>query len=100
MLATAIVGLFAVHAAIAQSYPSRPTKIIVSSAAEGPLDIVARAVAEKLTGSLKQAVVVAERDGAGGNIAALFVSGAPPDGSTLLFTLTPHSRSIRIFTTI
>lgn len=72
---------------MAQSYPSRPIKIIVSSAAGGPLDIVARAVAEKLTGSLKQAVVVEERDGAGGNIAADFVSGAPPDGYTLLFTL-------------
>lgn len=72
---------------MAQSYPSRPIKIIVSSAAGGPLDIVARAVAEKLTGSLKQAVVVEERDGAGGNIAPDFVSGAPPDGYTLLFTL-------------
>jgi tripartite-type tricarboxylate transporter receptor subunit TctC len=82
--------------AIAQSYPSHPIKIIVSSAAGGPLDIVARTVAEKLTGSLKQAVVVEERTGAGGNIAADYVSTAPPDGYTLLFilsttvTVNPH----------
>lgn len=87
VLTAAVVGLFAAHAAIAQNYPNRPIKIVVSSAAGGPLDIVARAVAEKLTGSLKQAVVVEERAGAGGNIAADFVSNASPDGYTLLFTL-------------
>ena len=87
ILTAAIIWLFAAHGAIAQSYPNHPIKIAVSSAAGGPLDIVARAVAEKLTGSLKQAVVVEERAGAGGNIAADFVSNASPDGYTLLFTL-------------
>lgn len=86
-LIPAIIGLFAVHAAIAAGYPNHPIRIEVSSAAGGPLDIVARAVADKLTGSLKQAVVVEDRTGAGGNIAADFVSDAPPDGYTLLFTL-------------
>lgn len=87
VLSAALIALFTAHAAIAQTYPNRPIRIIVSSAAGGPLDIVARAVAEKLTGSLKQAVVVEERAGAGGNIAADFVSNASPDGYTLLFTL-------------
>src|SRR5690349_4602018 len=73
--------------ASAQSYPAYPVKIIVSSAAGGPLDIVGRAVAEKLSVSLKQPVVVEARSGAGGNIAADFVSKAPPDGYTLLFVL-------------
>jgi tripartite-type tricarboxylate transporter receptor subunit TctC len=73
--------------AVAQSYPTRPIRIAVSSAAGGPLDIVGRAVAEKLTASLHQPVVVEERSGAGGNIAADFVSNAAPDGYTLLFTL-------------
>ena len=59
----------------------------MSSAAGGPLDIVGRAVAEKLTASLKQPVVVEARSGAGGNIAADFVSKSPPDGYTLLFVL-------------
>jgi tripartite-type tricarboxylate transporter receptor subunit TctC len=73
--------------ALAQSYPTRPVKIIVSSAAGGPLDIVARAVAEKLTASLRQPVVVEARSGAGGNIAADLVSKSPSDGYTLLFVL-------------
>jgi tripartite-type tricarboxylate transporter receptor subunit TctC len=73
--------------AIAQSYPTHPIKIIVSSAAGGPLDVVARAVAEKLSAALKQPVVVEARAGAGGNIAADTVSKSEPDGYTLLFTL-------------
>src|SRR5262245_7629515 len=71
----------------AQSYPTHPVRIIVSSAAGGPLDLVARAVAEKLADGLKQPVVVDSRSGAGGNIAADFVSKSEPDGYTLLFTL-------------
>ena len=64
-----------------------PDQIIVSSAAGGPLDIVGRAVADKLAASLKQPVVVETRTGAGGNIAADFVSRSPSDGYTLLFVL-------------
>ena len=85
-----LLGLVAAALAFgagAQDYPARPVKIIVSSAAGGPLDIVARAVAEKLTTSLKQPVVVEARSGAGGNIAADLVSKAEPDGYTLLFVL-------------
>ncbi len=85
-----MAGAFALatsNMAVAQSYPTRPVKIIVSSAAGGPLDIVARAVAEKLTASLKQPVVVEARSGAGGNIAADLVSKVEPDGYTLLFVL-------------
>src|SRR5207344_1598917 len=71
----------------AQIYPEHPIRIIVSSAAGGPLDIVGRAVADKLAASLRQPVVVETRTGAGGNIAADFVSRSPPDGYTLLFVL-------------
>ena len=89
-LATLLTGFFvlaAAQAAMAQNYPTHPNRIIVSSAAGGPLDVVGRAVAEKLSSALKQPVVVEARSGAGGNIAADFVSKSAPDGYTLLFTL-------------
>jgi tripartite-type tricarboxylate transporter receptor subunit TctC len=89
-LVTLIAGcstLFSPNTAKTQGYPAHPVRIIVSSAAGGPLDVVARAFAEKLADSLKQPVVVESRSGAGGNIAADFVSKSEPDGYTLLFTL-------------
>jgi tripartite-type tricarboxylate transporter receptor subunit TctC len=83
----ASLALVSAQTAAAQTYPTHPIRIIVSSAAGGPLDIVGRAVAEKLAAALKQPVVVEARSGAGGNIAADFVSKSAPDGYTLLFTL-------------
>jgi tripartite-type tricarboxylate transporter receptor subunit TctC len=87
LLAASACMLAAPHRVAAQSYPEHPIKMIVSSAAGGPLDVVGRAVAEKLALSLKQPVVVETRTGAGGNIAAEFVSRSAPDGYTLLFVL-------------
>jgi tripartite-type tricarboxylate transporter receptor subunit TctC len=96
-LAFAIAStLHATDAAMAQAYPSKAIRMIVSSAAGGPLDTVGRVVGEKLSARLKQPVVVEPRAGAGGNIAADFVSKATPDGYTVLLllsttlTVNPH----------
>ena len=68
----------------AQAYPSRPVKLVVGAAAGGTLDIVGRLSGQLLSERLGQQVIVENRAGAGGNIAAEAVVRAMPDGYTLL----------------
>ncbi len=74
-------------------FPSRPLKIVVTFAAGGGPDIMARIVAQKLTANIKQAVVVENRAGATGIIGATVVAHAPADGYTILLG-TPAPLSI------
>jgi tripartite-type tricarboxylate transporter receptor subunit TctC len=71
----------------AQSYPQRPVKIIAAGIPGTPFDRIARALADKLSPILKQTVIVENRPGAAGNVAAEFVAKAPADGHTLIAAL-------------
>ncbi|HLT27565.1 MAG TPA: tripartite tricarboxylate transporter substrate binding protein [Zeimonas sp.] len=78
-------GLWAApFAASAQSWPERPIRFVVPYPPGGPLDLVARALAEKLDGQLGQRVVVENKPGAGGNIGADLVAKSAPDGYTIV----------------
>jgi len=76
------IAPLATHAA--DAYPSRPIRVMVGYAAGGVNDLVARAIAPRLSTRLGQQVVVENRPGAGGNIATELVARAAPDGYTLL----------------
>jgi tripartite-type tricarboxylate transporter receptor subunit TctC len=72
-------------AAVAQeSYPVKPVRLVIPFGAGGITDVVGRLVGQRLGEELKQAVVVDNKPGAGGSIAAQFVAQAAPDGYTLL----------------
>jgi len=68
----------------AQTYPTRPVRIIIGYTAGGPADIVARLIGQWLSKRLGQQVIIENRPGAGGNIGTEAVVRAPPDGYTLL----------------
>ena len=84
-LAGLLCGVFiALSPAHAQTYPSRPVKVIVGYAAGGAVDIVARVVGQQIAIGLGQPVIVDNRPGAATNIAVKALIESPPDGYTLL----------------
>ena len=84
-LAIAACALAAPFAAQAQAYPNKPVRMILAFPPGGPTDIVARVIAQKLTEQLGQQVVVDNKPGAGGNIAAEQVAKSPTDGYTIFY---------------
>jgi len=85
-MAAAVTG--GARPASAQAYPTQTITFQVAFAAGGIADVVARLAAQKLTERLGYTVVVENRGGAGGNLAAKSVSGAAPDGYSILVTTT------------
>jgi tripartite-type tricarboxylate transporter receptor subunit TctC len=84
-LTLACIGLFAAPAH-AQAYPSRPVTIVVTLAAGGAADVIARAVAQRLTEEWGQPVVVENKGGANNQVGTTAVARSAPDGYTLLLT--------------
>ena len=70
-------------AALAQSFPSRPIRMVVPTTAGGVPDVLARAVGQRMSETLAQPVVIENRAGAGGILAAESVLKSPADGHTL-----------------
>jgi tripartite-type tricarboxylate transporter receptor subunit TctC len=85
-LLTGALLAIGVTTAVHADYPSKPVKIVVSSAPGSSPDLTARVVAQQLSAQWKQPVVVEDVPGAGGNLAAEKVAKSPPDGYTVLFS--------------
>jgi tripartite-type tricarboxylate transporter receptor subunit TctC len=85
-LVAAALVLTAAPNARAQDYPNRPIRLVVAFTAGGTTDFVARLLAERLRTPLGQNVIIENKPGANGAIAAEYVAKAEPDGYTLFFT--------------
>jgi tripartite-type tricarboxylate transporter receptor subunit TctC len=79
-----LLGFFSVQISYAQNYPNRPIKMVVPFPAGGTTDVVARLIAQRMSDSMGQPIIVDNRGGAGGAIGADLVAKSAPDGYTIL----------------
>jgi len=91
-------ALLSIHPAFAQSYPSKPIRLIVPYPPGGSVDLVGRTVARKLTDYLAQPVVIDNQGGAGARLGVELASKSPADGYTLVVaTVTSMSMAVNMF---
>ena len=83
--------------AVAQSYPTKPVRMVVGFAPGGSTDVVARLLSAKLTEKLGQAVFVENRPGAASNIAAQLIAKSPPDGHTLFYITSTLAVNVSLY---
>jgi tripartite-type tricarboxylate transporter receptor subunit TctC len=92
-----LAASLATTAAQAQTWPSKPVRYVVPFPPAGATDILARIMAEKLSGPFGQSVVVENRPGAAGNVGTEFVAKSPPDGYTILQLTVAQSISATLY---
>jgi tripartite-type tricarboxylate transporter receptor subunit TctC len=96
VLVAAALALAALPAA-AQDYPKQPISLVIPFAAGGPTDTLGRLLAQSMTETLKQTVVVENRAGAAGTLAANHVAKAKPDGYTIFLHHIGHATSATLY---
>ena len=80
-----LAALLFATAASAQTYPTKPIRLLLTFSSGGQADILARTVADRMRTTLGQPIVIEPKPGAGGNLAMEAIAKAPPDGYTLVF---------------
>ena len=95
-LLAAMLSLLVAQAA-AQPYPARTVKIVVPATPGGAIDLIARTLGDRLTGSLGQPVVVENKPGAANNLGTDYVAKSPPDGYTLLIVASSHATNKHLY---
>src|SRR5262245_3209981 len=94
VLLNAVSFLCASNAAIAQEYPQKAIRFIVPFPPGGATDALARVLGERMADTWKQQVVIDNRAGAGGNIAAEIAARAPADGHTIIIVGLSHAANL------
>jgi len=97
LMAGAALATFALVAPTLRAAQDKPITIVVGSPAGGTTDALARLIARSMGDTLHRTVVVDNRPGAGGNIAAQYVARSTPDGGTLLMSFTGHTINASLY---
>lgn len=95
--AAVLLALGLAASAAAQDYPNKPIRMIVPYPPAGGTDIVARIVNEPLTTILGQPIIIDNKGGAAGNLGTDLAAKSPPDGYTVLFTLSSHTINPKLY---